>query len=73
MFKSIVSTNQAYELLKSIILDFWENELPPDQQETGLLKNVPKKGDQSQPGNYRRMMLLKVAYKIVAKIVHSHL
>ena len=57
MLKAIVSTNQTYELLRSIILDFWENELPPNQWKTGLLKIIPKKGDQSQPSNYRRIML----------------
>ena len=73
MFKAIVSANQTYGLLKSIIIDFWENDLPPDQWETGLLKIIPKKGDLSQPGNYREIMLLEIVYKIVVKIVHSHL
>ena len=71
MFKAIVSNNQTFQLLRSIILDFWESELPLDQQETGLLKIIPKKGDLSQSGNYRGIMLLEVAYKIIAKIVHS--
>ena len=71
MFKAIVSNNQTFQLLRSIILDLWKNELPPDQWETGLLKIIPKKGDLSQPGNYRGIMLLEVAYKIIAKIVHS--
>ena len=73
MFKAIVSNNQTFQLLRSIILDLWKNELPPDQWETGLLKIIPKKGDLSQPGNYRGIMLLEVAYKIIAKIVHSRL
>ena len=73
MFKAIVSNNQTFQLLRSIILDFWENELPPDQWETGLLKITPKKGDLSQPGNYRGIMLLEVAYKTIAKIFHSRL
>ena len=29
MFKAIVSSNQTFQLLRSIILDFWGNELPP--------------------------------------------
>ena len=73
MFKAIVSNNQTLQLLRSIIPDFWENEFPPDQWETGLQKIFPKKGDLSQPGNYRGMMLLEVAYKIIANIVHSRL
>ena len=31
MFKAIVSNNQTFQLLRSIILDFWENEFPPHQ------------------------------------------
>ena len=38
-----------------------------------FLKIFPKKGDLSHPGNYRGIMLLEVAYKIIAKIVHSRL
>ena len=49
IFKAIVSNNLIFQLLRSI-LDFWENEVPPDQWETGLLKIIPKKGDLSQPG-----------------------
>ena len=72
MFKAIVSNNLIFQLLRSI-LDFWENELPPDQWETGLLKIIPKKGDLSQPDNYGGKMLLEVAYKLIAKIGHSRL
>jgi len=39
----------------------------------GLLKILPKKGDKSDPANYRGIMLLEVAYKIVANIVHMRL
>ena len=53
-----------------MILDFWENELYLNQWETGLLKIIHKKGDLGQQRNYRGIMLLEIAYKIVAKIVH---
>ena len=68
MFKAIDSNNQTFQLLRSIILDFWENELPPDQWETGLLKIIPKKDDLSQPGNYRGIMLLEVAFKAFDRV-----
>lgn len=45
----------------------------PEEQEIGLLKILPKKGDKSDPGNYRGIMLLEVAYKIgqrLANILH---
>ena len=73
MRKAIVSTNQAHGFFKSMILDFWENMLYPDQWETSLLKIIPKKGDLSQQRNYRGIMLSDIAYKIVAKIVHCRL
>jgi len=73
IFKALLSCDQCYEILKCIINDFWENELPPDQWETGLLKILSKKGDLSLAGNYRGIMLLEVSYKIVAKIVHRRL
>ena len=72
IFKAIVS-NQKFQLLRSIILDFWKNKLPPEQWKTGLLKIIPNKGDLSQPGNIRGVMLLEVAYETIAKIVHSRL
>ena len=72
IFKAIVS-NQKFQLLRSIILDFWKNKLPPEQSKTGLLKIIPNKGDLSQPGNIRGVMLLEVAYETIAKIVHSRL
>ena len=73
MLKSILKDEQLYIIFKHIIIDFWENELPPELWEIGLLKILPKKGDLSKPGNYRGIMLLEVVYKVVAKIIHSRL
>ena len=36
-------------------------------------KDYPQKSDLSQPDNYRGIMLLEFAYKVVTKIVHSRL
>ena len=35
----------------------------------GVLKILPKKGDLSDQGNHRGIMLLEVAYKIIAIII----
>ena len=59
--------------MHNIVLAFWETEEMPTEWETGLLKILPKKGDKSDPANYRGIMLLEVAYKIVANIVHMRL
>ena len=37
------------------------------------MKVIPKKGDLSQPGNYRGIMLLEVSYKIIANILLARL
>jgi len=42
-------------------------EKSPTEWETGLLKIFPKK----LPGNYRRIMLLESAYKIIADSAQS--
>ena len=41
--------------------------------ETGLLAILAKKGDLSLPGNYRGIMMLEVAYKIVAILLDERL
>ena len=56
-----------------MVLHFWETEDVPPEWEVGLLKILPKKGDRSLPGNYRGIMLLEVAYKIVANLLLARL
>ncbi|XP_066912448.1 uncharacterized protein [Clytia hemisphaerica] len=73
MFKSLIALPETFTILKQVVLEFWNTEKPPDQWNVGLLKVLPKKGDLSLPGNYRGIMLLEIAYKIVAKIVHQRL
>ena len=59
MIKALTYDNATFSILEDILVDFWENELPPKQWETGLLKILPKKGDLSNPGNYRGIILLE--------------
>ena len=73
MFKSLIEVPETFALLKGVIIDFWNCEKTPEQWDLGLLKVLPKKGDLSLPGNYRGIMLLEIAYKIIAKIVHQRL
>ena len=73
MFKCLISNLDTFNILKSIVHDFWTSEVPPKQWELGLLKVLPKKGDLSLPGNYRGIMILEIAYKIVAKIIQQRL
>ena len=69
--KTLSDYEDIFEILKLIVLDFWETEVTPSEWEKGLLTILAKKGDLSQPGNYRGIMLHETAYKVVATIM-SH-
>ena len=73
LWKTLLTDDRTFHLLKSLVLDFWISELPPRQWMTGLLRILPKKGDLSLPGNYRGIMLLEAAYKIVSILLLNRL
>ena len=72
-WKCLLKSEETFEVLKQIILLFWATGDVPTEWETGLLKILPKKGDLSDPGNHRGIMLLEVAYKIIAILLHARL
>ena len=72
-WKALGSTEESFVMVHQLMLDFWDTELMPAEWETGLLKILAKKGDKSDPGNYRGIMLLEVAYKVMANILHLRL
>ena len=69
VWKCLLNSSETFSLIKQFVLTFWINEKPPPEWEVGVLKILPKKGDLSDPGNHRGIMLLEVAYKIVAIII----
>ena len=71
--KCLLDSDETFALLKSIVLQFWRTEIVPLEWNTGGLTILPKKGDLSWPKNYRGIMLLEIAYKIVAIILHCRL
>ena len=73
IWKSMLDCPETFAILKSVLLEFWETENTPEQWEVGLLKILAKKGDLSQPGNYRGIVLLETLYKIAAIILHDRL
>ena len=73
IWKALAKKEETFDILRRIITHFWESELTPSEWETGLLKILPKKGDLSLPENYRGIMLLETAYKIVSIIMKSRL
>ena len=60
-WKCLLKSEETFEVLKQIILLFLATGDVPTEWETGLLKILPKKGDLSDPGNHRGIMLLEVA------------
>ena len=73
LWKALLTEESSFLILKAMILDFWRSEKPPQQWLTGLLKVLPKKGDLSIPGNYRGIMLLEAAYKIITILLLNRL
>ena len=51
----------------------WHTEQIPEECNLGRLIVLPKKGDLSQPKNYRGIMLLEIAYKVLAIIIQDRL
>ena len=73
LWKALGATADTFTLLKQVVLAFWRSEEMPAEWETGLLAILPKKGDLSQAGNYRGIMMLEVCYNIVANLLIERL
>ena len=69
VWKCLLKSPETYALIKKFVMNFWIDEEVPSEWELGVLKILPKKGDLSDAGNHRGIMLLEVAYKIVAIIL----
>ena len=69
----MLTDDRTFHLLKLLVFDFWNSELPPRQCMTRLLRILPKKGDLSLSGNYRGIMLLEAAYKIITILLLNRL
>ena len=73
LWKALLSTEETFQMFSNVVKNFWVTEKVPEEWNTGLLKILPKKGDLKLPGNYRGIMMLEAAYKVVAIITHSRL
>ena len=73
LWRALMETPEGFAYVREFVISFWLTEHVPSEWETGLLKILPKKGDLSDPGNYRGIMMLEVAYKIVAYILLTRL
>ena len=66
-------SNPNAEFLCQYVTDilglFWTNELDVDSWKTGNLSPVPKKGDLSDPNEWRPVCLLETSYKVLASVL----
>ena len=60
-------------MFRNIIEGVWEEEVAPDDWKEGFLIKLPKKGDQSECGNYKGIMLLSVPEKVFNRITLERL
>lgn len=60
---------QSAEMLQPLLQKIWEEEKIPDAWKTGYLVKLPKKGDLSQCGNWRGIMLLSIASKVLTRVI----
>ena len=71
VWRSLLDYRETFSMLKSIIIKFRVNEIVPDEWNIGRLTVLLKKGVLSLPNNYRGIMLLEIACKIIAIGVRS--
>ena len=58
VLKCLLYHQETFLLLKTVILQFWNSEIVPEEWNIGHLIILSKKGDLSLPKNYRGIMLL---------------
>ena len=73
IWKYLIDHPETSQVLTNVILSIWKTEKIPNDWNVGRLTILPKKGDLGLPKNYRGIMLLETAYKIIAIILHSRL
>ena len=73
VWKCLSNNDATLQMILNFVMDFWSREVPPHEWNIGNLKILPKKGDLHNTNNYRGIMLLETAYKIIANIIRSRL
>ncbi|KAI5734809.1 hypothetical protein M8J77_010675 [Diaphorina citri] len=61
------------EKLESLMKQIWQTEQIPLEWKIALIHPIHKKGDKSDPNNYRGISLLQVTYKIFSKALQNRL
>ena len=61
--------NTSVHMLHGLLTKIWEQECIPSEWKEGILVKIPKKGDLSLCKNYREIMLLPTAGKVLNRII----
>jgi hypothetical protein len=73
-FQALADDAETLAAVHACILDFWRSKTACfEEWRVGRLTLLPKKGDLSDPSNWRGIMLLDAMAKVVASIVESRL
>lgn len=59
--------------LNSVVTSLWETARVPEALATAVVVPIPKKGDLSDPDNYRGISLIPVILKVISKIATARL
>jgi len=65
--------NKLIQQIYKLITDFWEQEEIPESWKMSVLCPVYKKGDKTNPKNYRGISLLNTSYKILSNFLINRL
>lgn len=67
------NTATTAEMLHPLLAKIWEQEKVPVDWKRGYLVKLPKKGDLSQCGNWRGIMLVSIPSKVLTRIILERL
>eukprot|EP00957_Ditylum_brightwellii_P179508 13675365-Ditylum_brightwellii.AAC.1 len=73
IIKALASDDDTFAIVQKIVHTFKKEEQQPSEFDIGKLDILPPKGDFSQPGNYRGIMMLEVGQKAISNIIWMRL
>ena len=68
IYKALATNPKTFSTIQRITHNFWMEEKQPEEFNYGRLGILPQKGDLSEPGNYRGIMMLEVGQTIISNI-----
>jgi exonuclease III len=73
-YKAISYEEPLAQIVANLVAELWANGEPTESWKKGKLKEIGKANkDLSEPGNYRGVMLLEAAAKVISAIINARL